>query len=101
MPSTGAGEGNANGLVFQADEKPPLLLTLALGAQLAILSLCATVFQPTIVHRAAGSTDEVLAWSVFVCLMVTAWITALQALPIGRFGGGTCSARAQWQPRSR
>ena len=88
MTSTEPVERNANRLLFQADETPPLGLTLALGGQLAILSLGSVVFHPTIVHRAAGSTDEVIAWAVFVSLIITAAITALQALPIRRFAGG-------------
>ena len=75
-------------LLYQADESPPPGLALGLGGQLAVLSLAGVVFVPTITHRAAGSADAVIAWAVFVSLIVTAAITALQAFPIRRFGGG-------------
>ncbi len=88
MTATVPVERNANELLYQADERPPLGLTVGLGAQLALLAVSSSVFHATIVHRAAGSTDEVIAWAVFVCLIVTAGITALQAVRIGRFGGG-------------
>lgn len=81
-------EANPNRLLYQADDRPPLGLTLGLGGQFAILVIGPTVFHPTIMHSAAGSTDEVIAWAVFVSLIITAAITALHAFPIRRFGGG-------------
>ena len=81
-------ERDPNRLLYQADERPPLGLTLGLGGQLAIMSLGSTVFHPTMVHRTAGSPDAVIAWAVFVSFIITAAVTALQAFPIRRFGGG-------------
>ena len=88
MTATMAVERTRHRLLYQADERPPLGLALGLAGQLAILSLGSTVFHPTMVHRAAGSTDDVIAWAVFVSLIITAAITAVQAFPIRRFGGG-------------
>ena len=75
-------------LMYQVDETPPPALTFALGAQLVMLSIGSIVFHPTLVHRAAGSTDELIAWVVFVSLILTAVISALQAFPFRRFGAG-------------
>ena len=88
MAEAASVERDSNRLLHQADERPPPGLTLGFGGQLAILSLGGVVFHPTITHRAAGSADSVIAWAVFVSLIVTAAVTALQAFPIRRFGGG-------------
>ena len=75
-------------LLYQADEKPPPRLALGLGLQYALLSLGGIVLIPMIAYRAAGSSEPVLAWAVFVSLLVSGVITALNAFPVGRFGAG-------------
>ena len=51
---------------YQPDEKPPKPLAFGLGLQLAILCIAGIVLTPTIIIRAAGSTDETyLSWAVF------------------------------------
>lgn len=75
-------------LLYQADEKPPARLALGLGLQYALLSLGAIVLIPTITFRAADAGEPVVAWAVFVSLLVAGAITALNSSPIGRFGAG-------------
>lgn len=79
---------DADSLIYQADEAPPAKVTLALGAQLGALTLGGVIFHPSIVHTAAGSSEEVIAWAVFASLLITAASSALQAFPIRQCGAG-------------
>ncbi len=56
--------------------------------QFAVLFLGGIMLAPTIVYRAAGAADATVAWVVFVALVVTGVVTALQGFPIHRFGAG-------------
>ncbi len=76
------------GVRYEPDEKPPFLLTAALGLQLAVFVLVGIVIVPTIVFRAARLGEGLLAWAVFVSLIVCGSITILQAMRFKRFGGG-------------
>ncbi len=73
---------------FEADDKPPLALTAGLGLQFAILAIAGIVLTPAIVIRAAGGTDEYLAWAVFAAAVVSGVSTILQAVRLGRIGSG-------------
>ncbi len=73
---------------YEADEKPPPLLSFGLGMQLAILCVGGIVFTPLIVVRAAGGTEDYLSWAVFAGLAVCGATTMLQAYRVGRFGAG-------------
>ena len=73
---------------YQPDERPPPTLTLGLGLQLAILNLGAVILIPSVIMRAAGATDAVAAWAVYATVAVSGVTTMLQALRIGRVGGG-------------
>ena len=73
---------------YEADEKPPAPLSLALGFQLAALCISGIVFTPLIVIRAAGGAEEFLSWAVFAAVMISGLTTILQAVRVGRFGAG-------------
>ena len=77
-----------SGLLYEADETPPVGLTLGLGLQMAVLCVCTIVINPTIVYRTAGQPAETIAWAVFVSLLIAGAITVLHACPTRRIGGG-------------
>ncbi len=73
---------------YEADDKPPIALTAGLGLQFAILAIAGIVLTPAIVVRAAGGTDEYLAWAVFAAAAISGISTILQAARLGRIGSG-------------
>ncbi len=73
---------------YEADETPPLPLTVGLGLQLAILALGGIVLTPAIIVRAAGAGDAFLSWAVCAAVAVSGASTVLQALRVGRVGAG-------------
>ena len=73
---------------YQADEKPPTLLAATMGLQYATLCVAGIVLTPAIIVRAAGGTDEYLAWAVFGAIFVSGITTILQAQRLGRIGAG-------------
>ncbi len=77
-----------SGLRYQADEKPPLAVSLGLGAQLTALSVSATILITTVIMRAAGQSEAYLSWAVFAAVAIGGAATMLQALRFGRFGMG-------------
>jgi NCS2 family nucleobase:cation symporter-2/xanthine permease XanP len=76
------------GLRYQADEKLPAALAIGLGLQLAVLIVAFPILIPTVVMRAAGTTDAYLSWAVFASVAVSGATTALQAVRYGRIGSG-------------
>lgn len=78
----------ASGLRYQADERPPLPLTIGLGAQLAALNLAAIMLIPTVVMRAAGQPDAYVSWAVAASVGICGLTTILQAFRYGRIGAG-------------
>ncbi|MXW64988.1 MAG: hypothetical protein F4Y00_08720 [Bacteroidetes bacterium SB0662_bin_6] len=82
---------NANGhtgIRYQPDEKPPATLAFGLGLQLAALSVAAIILIPTVVMRAADTTEAYVSWAVFATVAVGGVATILQAARIGRIGMG-------------
>ena len=73
---------------FEADENPPLPLTLGLGLQLAVLAIGGIVLTPAIIVRAAGGSEIFLNWAVFAAVAVSGLTTVLQAVRLGRIGAG-------------
>ena len=73
---------------YEPDEKPPALLSLGLGLQLAVLCVAGVVLTPAIVIRVAGGTEAFLSWAVFGALAVSGVITLVQAVRLGRIGAG-------------
>ena len=76
------------GLRYQADEKLPPALAIGLGLQLAVLIVAFPILIPTVVMRAAGTTDAYLSWAVFASVAVSGATTALQSVRYGRIGSG-------------
>ena len=76
------------GLRYQADETLPPALAIGLGLQLAVLIVAFPILIPTVVMRAAGTTDSYLSWAVFASVAVSGATTALQAVRYGRIGSG-------------
>jgi len=73
---------------YEAHEKPPHPLSMALGAQTVALILAGIVLTPIIVLRAGGVEAEFGPWAIFVALLVSGLTTLLQARPVWRFGAG-------------
>ena len=73
---------------YQADEKPPTLLAATMGLQYATLCVAGIVLTPAIIVRAAGGSDEYLAWAVFGAIFVSGITTILQAQRLWRIGAG-------------
>ena len=78
----------ATSVRYEADEKPPLPLSLGLGLQLTVLIVAGIVLTPAIVIRAAGGDDTYLAWAVFAAVAVSGTTTVVQAVRVGRIGAG-------------
>ena len=76
------------GLRYEPDEKPPPALAIGLGVQLAVLIVAFPILIPTVVMRAAGTSDAYLSWAVFASVAVCGATTALQAVSYGRIGSG-------------
>ena len=73
---------------YEPDEKPPVLLSLGLGLQLAVLCVAGVVLTPAIVIRVAGGSEAFLSWAVFAALAVSGVTTLVQAVRLGRIGAG-------------
>ena len=80
--------GRNAGVRYEPDEKPPVLLSLGLGLQLAVLCVAGVVLTPAIVIRAAGGTEAFLSWAVFASVAVSGISTLTQAVRFGRIGAG-------------
>ena len=81
-------DSNESDLRYQADEKPPLTISLGLGLQLTALGAAATIMVTTVVMRAAGQGESYLTWAVFAAMAIGGAATILQSLRFGRFGMG-------------
>lgn len=76
------------GVRFEADEKPPILLAIGLGLQIALLTIGGIILTVAIVSRAGGAGEAYLSWAVFAAVAVSGATTILQAVRIGRIGAG-------------
>ena len=83
-----AATGPSASVRYQADEKPPTLLAATMGLQYATLCVAGIVLTPAIIVRAAGGSDEYLAWAVFGAIFVSGITTILQAQRLWRIGAG-------------
>ena len=77
-----------SGVRYEADERPPLPLTIGLGLQIALLTVGGVVLTVAIVSRAGGATEAYLTWGVFAAAAISGLTTAIQALRVGRIGAG-------------
>ena len=73
---------------YEADDRPPLGLTIGLGAQYTVLALATVVLTPAILISTAGASEAYLTWAIFGALAVSGVTTIVQALRIGRIGAG-------------
>ena len=73
---------------YQPDETPPPPLALGIGLQLAVLNIAAVMLIPTVVMRAAGTTDAYALWAVLASVAICGLTTMLQAVRAGRIGAG-------------
>ncbi len=80
--------GRQSSIRYEADEKPPLLLAIGLGLQIALLTVGGVVLTVAIVSRAGGASESYLTWGVFAAAAISGTTTIIQALRIGRLGAG-------------
>ena len=73
---------------YEPDESPPLLLSVGLGAQIAILIVAPVVITVAIVFRIAEQPAEYLAWGAFAAMLISGLCTVLQAVRVWRIGAG-------------
>lgn len=73
---------------YEPDEKPPHALAAALGAQIVVLILTGIMLTPLVVGRSAGLAPQQISWLVFAALIACGISTWLQAVKLGRIGGG-------------
>ena len=77
-----------SGVRYEADERPPIPLTIGLGLQIALLTVGGVVLTVAIVSRAGGASESYLTWGVFAAAAICGITTAIQALRVGRIGAG-------------
>ncbi len=75
-------------ILYEPDERCPLLVSLALGFQGAVVLLVITVLVISITLDGDSHGEEYLAWAVFAALVLNGAVTALQAATFWRFGAG-------------
>ncbi len=73
---------------YEADERCPLPVALAVGLQGVLLSLAPLVVVVAITARAGGQDEAYLSWAIFAALIIAGALTALQASRLGRLGAG-------------
>lgn len=73
---------------YEADDRPPLPVTIGLGLQYALISVASVVLAPTLMIRTAGGSDAYLSWAVCAALLISGITTAIQARRVGRIGAG-------------
>ena len=73
---------------YEADESPPLLRTLGLGAQFSLIASATLLVTPVIVANAAGRGEPYVVWMVFASLIVVGASTLIQVRRLGFVGAG-------------
>ena len=81
----------SSGVRYEADEKPPILLTIGLGLQIALLTVGGVVLTVAIVSRAGGASEAYLTWGVFAAAAISGTTTILQAVPGRQDRCGLCT----------
>lgn len=74
-PAQDAGDG----VLYEPDERSPVLLSAFLGLQLCASPLVAATLFPTIVFRGGGAGEPVVLWAVFASLVLCGLTTMAQA----------------------
>ena len=73
---------------FEADERPPTLLALGIGAQFTTLAIATVVLPPVILVSLGGGSEAYLSWAVFAAVIVSGIATIVQSVRVGRIGAG-------------
>ena len=73
---------------YEADEHPPLLASLGLGAQFSVLAGATLLVTPVIVADASGRGQDYVAWMIFAALIVVGLSTLIQVRRVGNVGAG-------------
>lgn len=75
-------------IVYEPHESPPLMATLIVGVQGAVimLTICAVVVSVTL--GGAGLSEEYLTWAIFAAFIANGAATALQGTTLWRVGAG-------------
>ena len=71
---------------YEADESPPLLRTLGLGAQFSLIASATLLVTPVIVADASGRGEPYVVWMVFASLIVVGASTLIQVRRLGFIG---------------
>ena len=79
----------SGGLRYDVDENPPLLTTVGLGLQFAMIASATLLVTPVIVASESGRDESYLVWMVFASLVVVGVATLLQVRRLGLVGAGT------------
>ena len=75
-------------LLYEADDRPSLPLTIGMGMQNSALNLASVVLTPTILITTAGYGEAYLNWAIFAALIVSGIATIAQTMRFGRIGAG-------------
>ncbi len=73
---------------YEANESPPLLRTLGLGAQFSLIASATLLVTPVIVADASGRGEPYVVWMVFASLIVVGVSTLIQVRRLGFVGAG-------------
>ena len=73
---------------YEAQESPPLLRTLGLGAQFSLIASATLLVTPVIVANASGQGEPYVVWMVFASLIVVGVSTLIQVRRLGFVGAG-------------
>ena len=74
---------------YEANERPPLRVTLGLGLQFSFIASATLLITPVIVAQASDEGDAYLVWMVFASLLVVGVSTLLQVRRLGPVGAGS------------
>ena len=78
----------SGGLRYEVEENPPLLTTVGLGLQFAMIASATLLVTPVIVASESGRDESYLVWMVFASLVVVGVATLLQVRRLGLVGAG-------------
>lgn len=77
-----------SGIVYEPEDKCPPWMAFGTAVQGATLVLAPTILVVAITVRSAGQDAEFLNWAAFATLIIVGLMMVLQAVKIGRMGGG-------------
>ena len=74
------------GVLYEPDDRCPLLVALGVGFQAVVLALAPTLLCATVIAEKGYDGDQYLTWAIFAALIINGIVTALQAARLGSFG---------------